>query len=58
MSAEETDTQEAIRSVLHELTALERELLSQVVRLERDHLHHESPQLTKDLLKRVKEVVK
>jgi len=47
-----------IRKVLHALSAEEQELLSRVVRVERDLLHQKRTVPKKELLKCVREVVK
>ena len=48
--------QDEIKSILLSLTEREQELLSAVVRIERDNLHIKQPNLKSELLKKVKEL--
>ena len=49
---------EQIVEVLKELNEQERELLSRVLRIERDKLYQERPRVKEEILRAVREVIK
>ena len=52
------DTKQKARVILQALSVEERELLTKILKIERDWLHQQAPRIREDLLKAVKDTIK